>query len=370
MPKYPPQLLGRGNNPLYYAELIDGVGSEGRMIREKVIFPTLFSLMRQTLGDHAVPLLDYGSGTGSLTEQLSRRLGLLVEGVDVSARFVRLAQAAYPHLRFYKTSMKRPVGYGMHNANAHLVLHCTPHPEEVLENMADCLEPDGHAFVTVPHADYFKATQLRENPGKKAYVVKVGDKAMMTYYPLTPLEYENLFKRAGFTVVAKRSCVASKDSPPELAKYKKQAWFIVYALQKKEDTVDTALIMHADTGKVLLLTRALNDDKFPGAKSLFSVRRAAGIADGPSSLAQALPARLGIQPQYISPHPLGSLRAKHRHGTQLQHAKVNLYAVKIHGSVPGIRNAYYDSSQLVSPMSIRPSGGACTQLAYEFFRSH
>jgi trans-aconitate methyltransferase len=366
MPKYTPQLLGRGNNPIQYMELIDSVGGEGWLIRERVIFPVLFQLMHETLKDSQAPIMDYGAGTGSLTERLTRELGEGVEGVDVSTTFVRLAQATYPHIPFHM--LKGVPGYSMYNANAHLVLHCTPEPEKVLEAMADSVEPNGHAFVTVPHADYFKAAVRRAHPNKKQYVVTVGGKAKMTYYPLSISAYETLFEQAGFVITAKRYCQAPADSPAILEKYKRQPRFVVYALQKKEDIVDTALIMHADTGKVLLLTRSLQDDKFPGAKSLFSVRRASG-QDGPGNLARGIQARLGVRPNHIGTHPLGSLRVRHRHQTRLQYANVHLYPVRVQGSLDIIQNEYYAGSQLVTPASIRPFGGACTQLAYEFFRS-
>lgn len=369
MPKHAPQWLGLGNNPLYYMDLIDRVGTEGWLIREHVIFPTLFTAMRARLGTSRAPIVDFGAGPGSLTERLTRTLGRPVEGLDASRPFVRLARASYPHIPFGYTKGTAPVGSGMHHAQAHLVLHCTPEPERLLADMARTMEFNGYAFITVPNAAYFKAAAVRKNPGQKAYDVHIGGKARMTYYPISLKGYETLFAQAGLTVVEKHLCTAPQDAPPALDKYKHEPRFVVYVLQKREDNIDTALIMHADTGRVLLLTRSDRDDKFPGAKSLFSIRRAGPKTDAVQNLTLGLGQRLGIRPEYINPEPLGSLRVTHHHAAGLQHANVRLFAVKVRGAMPQIVNRHYMAGQMVTPGAIRPFGGACTQLAHAYFRA-
>ncbi len=364
------QWLGKGNNPLKYMETIDVPRSEGYQIREQVIFPTLFALVDEVTGNTGTPLFDVGSGTGSLTARLSNRLDRLVEGADISRRFVDLAKDHHPQQRFYRIGHKLPVGYGLHYAHLHLVLHCTPKPDKLLEDIADATEPNGYVFVTIPHPDHYKRSVLVPAGEKEgAYIVSVGS-AKMTYYHRHIETHERLFAQAGLQIVAKRACYAPASAPKTLDKYKQEAGFIVYALQKKVDVVDTGLVMHSGTGKILLLTRALDDDKFPGVKSLFSVRRAHPDEHGPENLARGLNRRLGMAPDYIAPRKLGSLLVKHKHASTTQYADVNLYAVKISGNVPTISNKYYATSELIPKSALRPFGGACTRLGYEFLRSH
>jgi SAM-dependent methyltransferase len=364
------QLLGQGNNPFEYLGLIDNPSSEGYQIRTQVIFPTLFRLMREVLGDTYTPFVDFGSGTGSLTAELSKSLGLLAEGVDESKRFVRLAAATYPHIPFHGMQGAMPVAYNMHNAQAHLVLHCTPKPKVLLEQIADALEPNGYAFITIPNPEYFKAAYVLRHPEKQAHVVTVGNKAKMTYYPRTIEEHESLFTQAGFKIRRKQVCYAQPNAPAILEKYKHEPRFIMYALQKQTDIIDTAFITLPGSGKIMLLTRVADDDKFPGAKSFFSVRRRDTTLDGRKNLAEALQARLGIRAGYISQTPLGSLYAKHRHADKVQHAHVHLHAVKLQSPPSVVHNKYFAKSEFIEPDALRPFGGACTQLGYEFLRSH
>lgn len=360
------QILGNKRNAILYANHVDTVGSEGWQIRNYVIFPKLFKLMNATISTSA-PIIDIGSGTGSLTKLIKTNVGQYVEGVDISKNFVALSKKLAPDIPFHVTGQNTLSGYGMHTTNLHLVLHCVKDAEDVIEKVSDLTMADGYVFATLAHPEYFKKSAVSANPNQKSYSLTIGDHAEMTYYYRTLEEYEAIFNKYGLQTVSKHECLAPADAPNNLHKYKKKPYFIIYVLQKKIDIINTALIIEAESGKIGLFTRSANDDKFPGVKSMFSAKQ---LTQNDHALSTEMKKRIGITPSYISNNPIGSILAKHKHANRVQYAKVNLYAVKSYDNLIMKNNKYYDTLDLVTPAKIKPYGGACTQLAYNFLQGY
>ena len=361
------QPLGLGKNPVKYHEVIDNPASLNYQIREQVIFPTLFPLLTKYLGEHEAPIVDVGSGTGSLTARLTRTFPGRVSGFDVSEQFLAFAKSHYPDIPF--DTMRHPLGGGFNaqHVHSHLVLHCVDEVEAHVEQLIDVTEPNGYLFITIPHPDHFKERLIHKNRTQESLIAHVGE-AQMLYFRRTLQWYEQMFRRLGVHVIEKQECFARSTETDALQKYVHDPHFIVYVLQKPNTIVDTALMTHRDTGKVLLLTRSKHLKRFPGAKSLLSEMRHEQVVDGHHSIAQGIKYRIGITVDYVSPYQIGSMQVKHKHASYTQHGQVNLYAAQFSGPLPDLKRGNYSDAVLIPPRRLKPFGGACTQMAYNFLQ--
>lgn len=369
MNRHSNQPLGEGKNPIHYMELIDTPKSLGYQIRKQVIFPTLFKLIEETIDGSETPLIDVGSGTGSLTDELRTHVGGFVSGTDISPGFITLSKKNHPTIPFYQMESQVPVGLSMHHVNSHLVLHCVKEVEKHVEQLIDITEPNGYLCITVPHPDYFKASTISPDKEHEVCNVTIEGTAQLTYYRRSLSWYENLFKRLGVTIVKQQGCLASPNAPQHLDYYKTNPSFVVYVLQKKLYSIDTALVTQAGTGKTLLLKRAPHLEEFPGTESLFSRRQATPGIKRIDNLVQGMHERVGITPDYVSPYKLASITVKHKHKNYTRHARVHLWAVQISNQQPKVQPQFYTHAQFISPINLKPEGGACTFLAHEYIQS-
>lgn len=88
-------------------------------------------------------ILDFGCGTGDLTEQLARS-GAVVTGIDFSPEMIASAQKKFPHLSFqvadghtYRTDQP------YHAVFSNAALHWMKRPEEVIRSIWHALLPGG-----------------------------------------------------------------------------------------------------------------------------------------------------------------------------------------------------------------------------------
>lgn len=359
------QPLGQGQNPRYYYDLVDFPSSEGYQIRHQVIFPTLYRLMRQYALSNPAPLLDHGSGTGSLTSELEQALSLPASGYDPSRVFTRLARQQHPNTPFHhlRPGQLHPVGFG--HLNSHLVMHCAPNIDRVIEDIASATMGNGYAFITLPHPKYFKASQPSSSDG--AIHTTIGAKAQLAYYRRDLREYEEAFVRHGFEVADYRECRAPKNSQNLSFKYQYDPHFVIYVLKKSIDTIDTVLLNHRETGRYIVATRSRRDDKFPGVRSFVSKRRL-GAVSGRQNAAAAIKQRLGLAPHYVSKQPIATMMARDKHADRTQYARVNLYAGYASGNLDDYSRQYFDHVEVLTPAAIRPFGGTCTKLGYQYLQ--
>lgn len=139
------------------------------------------------------PLLDYGCGTGNLTERFVRASELAeVHGYDPSAESLAQAQSRAPSAKLHSDSADIPRA---HFATAVLsgVLHHVPPRErmDTIESVRAALRPGGHVVV-------FEHNPMNPLTRRAVAACPFDDDAIL----LWPWETRRLLRKAGFVDVA------------------------------------------------------------------------------------------------------------------------------------------------------------------------
>jgi|ERR1035437_3209172 ubiquinone/menaquinone biosynthesis C-methylase UbiE len=145
-------------------------------------------------------VLEIGTGIGTDTLEFARR-GATIETIDLSMESLKLAWARFKHesvmasftcCNAERNLPFRPNADGTFDlAYSFGVLHHTPHPERVLENMFACLKPGGELRVML-YAKWSIKVLLKEQPEAQA-----GCPIARTY---TAKQARRLIERSGFKV--------------------------------------------------------------------------------------------------------------------------------------------------------------------------
>jgi 2-polyprenyl-3-methyl-5-hydroxy-6-metoxy-1,4-benzoquinol methylase len=161
----------------------------------------LLPAVRRTVaacGDHAA-VLDLGCGNGALTSTLARP-GWSVTGVDRSPSGIRIAQAAYPHVRFLLGDASGPLedlAPGSFDAVLSVeVIEHLPEPRRLVDNALRMLRPGGLAVFTTPYHGYLKNLALAVSGQFDAHCPALADGGHIKFWSRRTLS--QVLAEAGF----------------------------------------------------------------------------------------------------------------------------------------------------------------------------
>lgn len=140
------------------------------------------------------PLLDFGCGTGNLTERFARAIGELhdLHGYDPSTESLAEAQARAPSAVLHEDASTLPRGHFATVVLSGVLHHVPPRDRDgVLATVHETLRPGGHVVV-------FEHNPLNPLTRRAVAACPFDDDAIL----LWPWEARRLLRRAGFDEVA------------------------------------------------------------------------------------------------------------------------------------------------------------------------
>lgn len=142
-------------------------------------------------------ILDLGSGTGTLTHEISAHVAQII-GLDSSSEMVSEAQKNYPNIKFicgdaHNFKLENPVDAVFSNAALHWMLK----PEEVIHSVYKALKPGGRFILEM--GGIGNVAEILSAIITAAHEFGFEGVDAINYYPSIS-EYTTLLERAGFRV--------------------------------------------------------------------------------------------------------------------------------------------------------------------------
>ena len=213
-----------------YSKNVESEGSKGFTVRDKVLNPCLFSALGNVQGKR---ILDYGCGDGWLVKNLSEK-GADVSGVDISDKFIEIAQKKHPGLKFKVVDVDKvdfPDKY-FDIVISNIVLNVTRFYREVLSETYRVLKPGAVAIVVIMHPDLYKKKMINPDLEEESFEIKVSGAVPVLYHKRKLSIYERAFSELGFQIINRLDCLADTSLGEEFQKYAKNPYFVLYRLQK------------------------------------------------------------------------------------------------------------------------------------------
>ena len=153
-------------------------------------------------------ILDMGCGTGYLTNAMAQ-MGYHVSGMDVSESGVRLAQATYPHLKFYKASvvdnsLGETTGKDFDVVTAFELIEHIYSPRAFFENSYKLLKPKGVLVISTPYHGYFKNLLMTLSGRFDRHVMSAHEGGHIKFWSKKTLT--NILAKYGFETVDFKGC--------------------------------------------------------------------------------------------------------------------------------------------------------------------